>query len=335
MSHKPSFAPVLMAAGLMFTLWGAVTTWLISAGGLVVVAFAGLRWMRDSREEPRAAAAPVQERTEPPAPLAGNAPTDRRAESRQTNPWLHRCAILIGAAAFGLVVTGALMTSNPNAPSPVVQPLHFGIAGAVGILAVYLGFGFGGPAWLLPAAIAVQALLGLSTAPVPGTFHALLAQLIFAGTVALALVTAPGWREASGLLNDSPRLPLRKLSLLTLALVIVQVSLGSAYRHQAMGVVPHIVNALIVTIAILLTAVLVTNLYPEHKALRPAAKTLIGITFAQVMLGMGAFITRLMMAQGTLPVVIAGVAHVAMGALTLSTTLLLTLLIRHYLRPAA
>ena len=47
---------------------------------------------------------------------------------------------------------------------------------------------------------------------------------------------------------------------------------------------------------------------------------------------MGAFITRLMMAEGTLPVVIIGVTHVVVGSLTLSTTVALTLLIRRYVR---
>jgi len=51
-----------------------------------------------------------------------------------------------------------------------------------------------------------------------------------------------------------------------------------------------------------------------------------------VMLGMGAFIMRLMMAEGTPPVVIVGATHVAVGSLTLSTTVVLTLLIRRYVR---
>jgi heme A synthase len=183
--------------------------------------------------------------------------------------------------------------------------------------------------------VAFEALLGIGSGPVVGALHALLAQLTFAGTVAISLITSKTWSDSPDHVDDSPRLSLRALSLATLVLVILQVSLGAAYRHQAMGVVPHIIGALVVTIAILLTSVLVTNLYPEHRALRPAAKTLIGITFTQVMLGMAAFITRLMMAQGTLPVVIAGVAHVAIGSLTLATAALLTLLIRRYVRPVS
>jgi len=333
--HPPSYAPVLMAVGLMFTLWGAVTTWVISAVGLIVVGFAAVRWLDDARREPEAAArhsrqqaGPTRGATVKPEPQAG-------LHFRMDRRWLHRYAILVAIATFALVITGALVTSYPAAPPPFVGRIHLAIAATVGLLSVALAFGLSGPGWLLLIGVALEALLGIGSGPVIGALHALLAQLAFAGTVAIALVTSKVWSEAPEPVDDSRRLSLRSLSLVTLVLVILQVSLGAAYRHQAMGVVPHIIGALVVTIIILLTAVLVTNLYPEHRALRPAAKTLIGITFTQVMLGMAAFITRLMMAQGTLPVVIAGVTHVANGALTLATTALLTLLIRRYVRPVS
>ena len=44
---RPSYAPPLLAAGLMFLFWGAVTTWIISAIGLVLAAIACLRWAAD------------------------------------------------------------------------------------------------------------------------------------------------------------------------------------------------------------------------------------------------------------------------------------------------
>lgn len=332
--HPPSYAPVLMAVGLMFTLWGAVTSWVISAVGVVVVVFAAIRWIGDVGQEP-AAAGPRTTQAEM-APRATVKPeAARRFEFRMERPWLYRYAILVAIGMFALVITGALVTSNPAVPTPFVERIHLGIAATVGILTVGLAFGLGGPGWILLGAVALQALLGLGEGPIIGALHAFLAQLIFAGTVALSVITSRSWSGPAEQVNDSARLSLRKLSVFTLALLIVQVSLGAAYRHQAMGVVPHIIGALVVTTAILLTSVLVTNQYPEHAALRPAAKILIGITFTQVMLGMAAFITRLMMAAGTLPVVIAGVAHVATGSLTLATTAVLTLLIRRYLRPVS
>jgi hypothetical protein len=38
-----------MAFGLMFTLWGAATSWVVSALGLVMVGAAAHRWIRDLR----------------------------------------------------------------------------------------------------------------------------------------------------------------------------------------------------------------------------------------------------------------------------------------------
>ena len=330
MTHKPSYAPVLMALGLMCLLWGAVTTWLISAAGALIVACAGIRWLRDASHEPLAA--PVPTVPEPSARATVKQEASETLGPPMRNPWLHRFAILVAVCAFALLITGALVTSNDPQPTAFLQQMHLIAAISAGILAVALAFWLRGPGWYLLAALVLDAALS-GRSPAIGTLHAFLAQLFFAGTVAIALITSRTWTQPAEPLNDNGRLSLRTLSLWGLALIVIQVGLGSAYRHKAMGVMPHILNALVVTLVLLLLAVLVNNQYPEHRTLRPAAKLLIGITFAQVMLGMGAFIMRLMMSQGNpLPVVIIGVTHVAVGSLTLSTTVVLTLLIRRYVR---
>ncbi len=48
---RPSYAPPLLAVGLMCLLWGAVTSWIISAVGLVVAAAACSRWIADLRSD--------------------------------------------------------------------------------------------------------------------------------------------------------------------------------------------------------------------------------------------------------------------------------------------
>lgn len=100
-----------------------------------------------------------------------------------------------------------------------------------------------------------------------------------------------------------------------------------------MGVATHIVAALVVTIVILLLGVLVTQQFPQHRTLAPAAKVLMGITFVQVMLGVGAFITRMMAEEASPAVVIPSVAHVATGSLTLGATVFLTLEILRHVAP--
>lgn len=48
---QPTYAPALMAVGLMFTLWGAATTWIVSLLGLIMVGAAAHRWINDLRKE--------------------------------------------------------------------------------------------------------------------------------------------------------------------------------------------------------------------------------------------------------------------------------------------
>ena len=58
-----------------------------------------------------------------------------------------------------------------------------------------------------------------------------------------------------------------------------------------------------------------------------------GITFVQVMLGMGAFITRMMADEASPSVVIPSVAHVAVGSLSLGATVILALGIGRQVAP--
>src|SRR5262249_22748671 len=123
--------------------------------------------------------------------------------------------------------------------------------------------------------------------------------------------------------------PLRSLGRNTVVLVVLQVALGVGFRYDAMGVMPHILGALVVAVFILALVVCVT-LLPEHPTLRPAAITLAVITFAQIFLGLT------VVSLGTtsqLPVAALGAAHVTLGALTLAATAVVALEIRRNIRP--
>ncbi len=47
MTRPTSYAPVALAAGLMFLLWGAASTWIVSAIGLILAVIGATRWIRD------------------------------------------------------------------------------------------------------------------------------------------------------------------------------------------------------------------------------------------------------------------------------------------------
>ena len=47
MTRPTSFAPILVAAGAMLTLWGAASTWILSAAGLIVIGIGSARWLKE------------------------------------------------------------------------------------------------------------------------------------------------------------------------------------------------------------------------------------------------------------------------------------------------
>jgi cytochrome c oxidase assembly protein subunit 15 len=189
--------------------------------------------------------------------------------------------------------------------------------------------------------VVFQGLLGGATVlllqpPPISIFHACVAQLFFSLTVAIAMFTSRGWQNGPETVDDYGWPSLRSLAILTPVLVVGQIALGAAFRHRALGLMPHIIGALIVPIVILLTSTFVLHQFPSHGALRTAAKTLLGITVAQIFLGIAAYYTRLEAATDPLAMVLMTVAHVAGGGLTLAATVALSIQIRRNLRvPAA
>ena len=89
----PAYRVAVLAADA-----GAVTTWLISALGLAVVAAASIRWIRDAGEAPQASAIPPQVESVTRATV--KAEVAREADFRRASSWLHRLAILLAVGAF-------------------------------------------------------------------------------------------------------------------------------------------------------------------------------------------------------------------------------------------
>lgn len=51
MTRPTSYAPIMLAFGVMLTLWGAASTWIVSVAGLIVIGLGVARWRRDLRHE--------------------------------------------------------------------------------------------------------------------------------------------------------------------------------------------------------------------------------------------------------------------------------------------
>ena len=283
------------------------------------------------------------------------------------NPWLHRYAILLALCTLALVAAGALVTSNEAGLSVPDWPLSYGkvmpemiggvfyehghrmIATTVGamtiVMLVWLWIA-DRRTWMRNAglaalgAVVVQGLLGGLTVkmllpPPVSIAHACLAQLFFALTVAIAIFTSRVWLEGAEPVQDQGWPSLRSLSIFTPAAALTQIALGAAFRHKALGIMPHIVGAMLITLIILITGVFVLQQFPTHKTLRPAAATMLGVVFAQIFLGMMAYWVRVDETVDPRLMILSTVAHVAGGGLTLASTISLSILIRRNVRAAA
>jgi cytochrome c oxidase assembly protein subunit 15 len=282
------------------------------------------------------------------------------------NRLLHGYATCVACATFLLIIAGALVTGNDAGLSVPDWPTSFGsfrmprmvggvkyehghrmIAGAVGILTLILALWIWrseprrwvrrlGVAAVL--AILAQALLGGITVlfylpVIISVSHACLAQMFFCISVSLGLFTGQDWRWDDTEFEDTSAPSLRRLSVTTTALVFVQLLLGAAFRHHGFGIVPHILVAGLVTVGVLWLLARVLAQFGSQPRLKRAVFLLAGLLVLQVFLGIGSYLMLLSSrnAPQPLPAVVAvTTTHVAVGALVLASSLLLTLKIYRY-----
>ena len=283
------------------------------------------------------------------------------------NAWLHRYAILLAVCTLLLVVAGASVTSKEAGLSVPDWPLSYGqvmppmtggvffehghrmIATTVGFLTIIMAVWIARVehrgwmrklGWISLAAVIIQGVLGGMTVlfllpPAISVSHACLAQLFFCTTVALAMFTSRQWQEGAVLVKDHGWPSLRSLSILIPAMVLAQIALGAAFRHRAIGVMPHIIGAMVVTLAVLIYGVFVLHQFPEHRALRPTARNMLLVTFVQVFLGIVAYFVRMDSSSSSFSLVASTVTHVATGGLTLASVIALSIQIRRHVKPGA
>ena len=192
--------------------------------------------------------------------------------------------------------------------------------------------------WLAIGALGTfiaQATLGGMTVlffqpPWLSTAHATVAQTFFCIAVSIALFTGRKWVEEQPQVEFDSRHPsLATLALLSIFVLYVQLILGGMFRHHGMSWWPHVANAVIVAFVLAWTAVRAISAYPHIDAVRRPATVMLSLLITQLCLGFAAFLTRVAWgrnaAQPELPMVASTVAHVAVGALLLATTVVLAI----------
>jgi cytochrome c oxidase assembly protein subunit 15 len=285
------------------------------------------------------------------------------------NFWLHRYAVVWSFCTLFLVVAGGLVTSNDAGLSVPDWPLSYGklmppmegnifyehghrmVATTVGLLTIGMAIWLmrAEPrrwlrklGWIALGAVVAQGVLGGMTVifllPKPVSIgHACLAQLFFATTVAIALFTSESWKHGPRFVDDAGVPPLHWLAVAASACILLQLALGASARHQALGILPHVIGAMLATGMVLWVTARVLMRHADHEALRRSALALLSITFLQVFLGIAAYMSRLVTADAPQPMpLMVGftVAHVAVGAVTLASSVVLAIQVFRHVRPA-
>ena len=195
--------------------------------------------------------------------------------------------------------------------------------------------------WLRKLALAAfgtviaQAILGGMTVlflqpPAVSTAHAAVAQTFFCIAVSIALFTGRRWvEEVPRIELDTRRPGLFTLTLLSIFVLYVQLVLGGMFRHHGMTWWPHVAHAVVVAVVLTWTAVRAITVHAKIEAIRKPAIILLSLLITQLCLGFAAFLTRVAWGrdsvQPELPMVASTVAHVAVGALLLATTVVLAI----------
>jgi len=276
----------------------------------------------------------------------------------------HAFAVFTACAAFVVITAGALVTSNDAGLSVPDWPTSFGylvklphfvggvryewshrmVAGTLGMLTLAIAIWtllVERRRWLRWLAIGAlctfvtQATLGGMTVlffqpPWLSTAHATVAQTFFCIAVAIAVFTGRRWIEEPSRVDfDSRRPSLFTLTLLSIFVLYVQLILGGMFRHHGMSWWPHVVHAVLVSFVLSWTAIRAISIYSNIEAVRHPAILMLSLLITQLCLGFTAFLTRVAWGrnavQPELPMVAATVAHVAVGALLLATTVILSI----------
>jgi heme A synthase len=195
--------------------------------------------------------------------------------------------------------------------------------------------------WLGVAALSTilaQAVLGgltvlLLQPPWVSSAHAAVGQTFFCIAVCIAMFTGRRWVEEEPRVEYDLRRPsLLMLSGLSIFMLYVQLILGAMFRHHGMSWWPHVLNAALVSVILAWTSIRALSQYSKLVAIRRPATTMLSLLIAQLCLGFTAFITRVAWGgeavQPELPMVVSTVAHVAVGALLLATSIVLFIQVR-------
>jgi heme A synthase len=259
----------------------------------------------------------------------------------------HIIASATAVCALGAVVTGARLTSAKSLPFSSSEPwnyVHRGLSTSAALGALFVGFSVTGPLrlWLL-GSVLLTAIPGglLETKAIPALaapLHAVAASLLTSICAVATLQLSSGWIGEANTIPDegSPSLP--ALARATWGALLFQTALGALYRHQIVGLLPHIIGAMLVMGMVMYAGIAAISTEHATPAIKRPALVLLVIVGVQMLTGLGAYLYRLEFreqATGQSAMITFTVTHVAVGALTTACSALMGMQILRYVRPGA
>jgi heme a synthase len=282
---------------------------------------------------------------------------------------VYRFAVATASMTVVLLMAGALVTNNDAGDSVPDWPLayhrlippfvggirfeysHRVVAGIVAIMTLLLAVWITAKdrrplakrlGWIAVALVVAQAVLGgirvLEGDPiVSATAHATLAQIFFITLVGIAFYLSPWWQSELPRLEESGSPGATALGWWTTVAILGQILLGAAFRHGALGIVPHLIGAGVVTVMVVWTGRVVKKRFREVRDLRRRVMWLHTFFGIQILLGFAAWwamTSGIAAVQPTFLFVTLTAAHVIGGALTIAASVLLALTCQRLIRPA-
>jgi heme A synthase len=262
--------------------------------------------------------------------------------------WIFGFAVLVAVAVLVNLVAGAVLTNtlalagaeaSSAAKASIFSLLGHRYVAEVGgtlVLALALWITIADNrgrvklfSWIAVACVAVEALLG-RTAPrlsdFVGFIHAILAEFLFAILVAVAVYAWPAWEKRLEQIMDKGWPSLRSLSNTTVGVLVLQVMLGAAFRHNLTGVLWHILGAFLVVVFGLAMLVIITQV-PENRSLRAPVIIMGCLMGVQVTLGM-VLISFSQPTKHPDALVYTVATHVLVGASTMGVGVIAAMLVR-------
>jgi cytochrome c oxidase assembly protein subunit 15 len=277
------------------------------------------------------------------------------------HPSVHRFAMFVVCWTLLLLIAGALVTSNEAALSVPDWPLSYGtltppmvggiryehshrvIAAFLGLLSIVLAVWVWAKderRWLrwfsviAVAGIAAQGVLGGEVVrqllhywlPVA---HACFAQIVFAALLSIAVFTSWWWISDHPQVEDTGSPSIHALAIANAAVIYLQVILGAGFRHKEIPVWPHMVGALIVLGMVIWFAAVLRRRFEKSAAISKTRILLHAILGIQLLLGLGAYWSRVTTADAPQPMplmVALTVLHTVVGAILFGVSVLIVLL---------